>query len=132
MSNEMTRNGETREAVEARRVPETPVFAPAVDVREDGEAFTVLCSLPGVEPGDVDLRCEQGRLEIRAKATSRQPESTPYLLREYSVGAYERSFNLTDTVDASRISAELDNGVLTLTLPKVEAVRPRRIEVRGK
>lgn len=132
MTNAITRNRETRDVVEAQRMPETPVFVPSIDVREDDEAFTVWCDLPGVEPGDIDLRYEQGRLEIRAKAAPRQGESTSYLLREYGVGDYARSFNLTDTIDASRISAEFKDGVLVLTLPKVEAVRPKRIEVRTK
>lgn len=106
-------------------------FVPGLDIHEDEEKYTVWCDLPGVDPKDVDIRCERGRLRIFGKAAPRQGE-TGYLLREYGVGDFHRELNVTESIDLERITADCADGVLVLTLPKAAAAKPRRIEVRAK
>jgi HSP20 family molecular chaperone IbpA len=109
------------------RAPETS-YVPPLDIHEDEEKFTVWCDLPGVDPKDVDIRCERGRLRIAGKA--RAAREAPYLLREYGVGDYARELHVTDTIDLERVTAEASDGVLVITLPKAAVAKPRRIEVR--
>lgn len=132
MTNEMTKNVNGGTLSTAERLPETRQFLPTIDVLEDAEKYTIWCDVPGVDPAKVDVRYEQGRLQIWAPAAPRQEENTRYLLREYAVGDYLRSFNLSETVDASAIEAECADGVLRLTFPKVQSARPRKIDVRAK
>jgi HSP20 family protein len=85
---------------------------------------------PGAIADAIDIRYEDGVLTIHGRVPSRSPEGRRLLLQEYGVGDFHRSFRLGDRIDASGISAEYVEGVLTVHLPKVEAARPRRIEVR--
>jgi HSP20 family protein len=117
---------------QAERLEEAPRFVPDVDIAEDEEKFTVWADMPGIDSSTLDVRFEQGALSIYAKAAPRQPGGTRYLACEYGVGDYFRSFNVTETIDVSGISAEYADGVLTLTLPKVESAKPRKIQVRTK
>ncbi len=106
-------------------------YRPHVDILEDAQQLTVLADLPGVKAEDIDIRCEQGELTIRGRVTGRVPGKVRFLRREYGVGDFERSFRLSDVIDTSKIAAECHDGVLTLVLPKVEAARPRKIEVKA-
>ena len=110
---------------------DAPRYVPSLDILEDEEKFTVWCDLPGVDPKDIDVRCENGRLRIWGKAEARQGEKTGYLLREYGVGDFQRELNVTDTIDLGRVTAEGADGVLVITLPKAAAAKPRKIEVRA-
>ncbi|MCE9566402.1 MAG: Hsp20/alpha crystallin family protein [Planctomycetes bacterium] len=95
---------------------------PRVDVLETESEFLVLADMPGVKPDDVDIRFEKGELSIHG----RRPAN-----REYAPTNYHRVFTVAETVAADKISAELKVGVLTVRLPKVEAVKPKRIAVSG-
>ncbi|AWM37405.1 Spore protein SP21 [Gemmata obscuriglobus] len=96
--------------------------SPRVDILETEHEFLVLADAPGLNPDDVDIRFEQGEMTIHGRRqTSR--DTAPI--------AYHRSFAVADTIAADRISAELKDGVLTVKLPKTEAIKPRRIAVRG-
>ena len=105
-------------AAEARAV----AVAPRVDVLETEHEFVVLADVPGLTPEDVDIRFEQGEMIVHGRRQSPRA-GTPV--------AYHRSFAVAETIAADKISAELKDGVLTVTLPKVEAVKPKRIAVRG-
>jgi len=95
---------------------------PRVDVLETENEFLVLADMPGVTPGDVDVRFEKGELSVHGRRpSSRTEEST----------TYHRTFAVADTVAADKITAELKSGVLTIRLPKVEAAKPKRIAVSG-
>ena len=93
-----------------------------MDVLETENEFLVLADMPGVTPEDVDVRFEKG--DWRSTAAGRPAASS-------SPTAYHRDFAVADTVAADRITADLKSGVLTIRLPKVEAVKPKRIAVTG-
>jgi HSP20 family protein len=105
-------------------------FTPRIDILETEPELLLFADLPGVEQDNVDIRFENGELTLRARRTSPQADRTP-LAFEYETGDYFRAFRITEQIDAEKIWAELKNGVLTLHLPKVEAVKPRKITVKG-
>lgn len=106
-------------------------YSPRVDLVETENELVLIADLPGVQSEDLDIRCEDGELLIHGKIQPRQREGQTYLLQEYGTGDFQRSFRLGETIDPSRISADLRNGVLKLNLPKSEKVKPRRIEVKA-
>jgi HSP20 family protein len=106
-------------------------FTPRTDIVETDAELTLFAELPGVRPEDVDLRYEKGELLLHGKVQP-HPERQTALLQEYEEGDFYRAFTIHESIDASRISAECKNGVLTVHLPKVEAVRPRQIKVRSE
>jgi HSP20 family protein len=119
MSNLMQEaNGRTAE----RDTPERGLaVSPRVDVLETENEFLVLADMPGTRPEEVDVRFEQGELSVHGRRATRKDE----------FATYHRVFAISDTVAADKISAELKAGVLTIHLPKVEAVKPKRIAVSG-
>jgi len=95
---------------------------PRVDVLETENEFLVLADMPGVKPEEVDVRFEKGDLSVHGRRPfGRADESA----------VYHRTFAVADVVAADKITAELKAGVLTIRLPKVEAVKPKRIAVSG-
>lgn len=107
-------------------------YRPNVDILEQDDELLVLADVPGAKGDAIDLKFEDGTLEIRAEVAPRQDDERPYLLREYGVGDYYRSFQISEAIDAGKISAEYADGVLKLHLPKAEAVKPRKIAVSVK
>lgn len=105
-------------------------FMPRVDIVETDGELTLFAEVPGVCPEDVDLRYEKGELVLHGRVKRCSSRQT-MLLQEYEEGDFYRAFNISESIDASRISAECKNGLLTVHLPKVEAVRPRQITVRS-
>jgi HSP20 family protein len=103
---------------------------PRADLLETEDEFLILADLPGVKPEDVDIRFENGELTVLGRRTPCHSGKEP-AVRECATTTFYRTFRLTDHVAADRIGAELKDGVLTLHLPKVEAVKPRRIAVKG-
>jgi HSP20 family protein len=125
-------NSTTKDRAEAR--PEATrggvYFTPRVDIVETDGELTLYAEVPGVRPEDVDLRYEKGELFLHGRVLPRQQKQT-MLLQEYEDGDFYRAFTINESIDAERISAECKNGILIVHLPKVEAVRPRQIKVRG-
>ncbi|MBA4016677.1 MAG: heat-shock protein Hsp20 [Pirellula sp.] len=105
-------------------------FVPQVDVVELPQEFVLTADLPGAAAGAIDVDYVDGELRLHAPVAPRKAEAGRYLLEEYAVGSYRRVFQLGKSIDASRISANYHAGVLTLHLPKVEALQPRRVTVR--
>jgi len=124
----MTTTKEARPTTEAR--PQAPGFVPRADVRETDDAFWLRIDVPGVRPDDVNLWCENGYLHLRAACAPRHAGKRA-LWWEYDVGDYARSFALADFLDGANVEAHLADGVLTVRVPKVEAAKPKRIQVRG-
>jgi len=129
MTTEATLQKETESGVEATRPG--PCYLPNVDILETKDELLLVADLPGVTAGEIDIHFEDGQLSVSAPAKTRQAEGTRYLLREYGVGDFHRTFRVSEQIDASRIAAEFTDGVLTLHLPKVEAVKPRKISVQS-
>lgn len=120
-----------REAANAEPTRTGRVFCPNVDIIERADELLVLADMPGVAAEDIDVRFENGTLEIHGHVRARQGDDTRFLLREYGVGEFHRSFDVSEIIDAARITAECADGVLTLRLPKAESARPRTIAVKA-
>ena len=116
-------------AVEPERTRSGRAYVPNVDIIERSEELLLLADVPGAGGDDVNIRYENGLLTIDARVAERQGGDTRYLLREYGVGDYYREFRIGESIDASKIQAEVKNGVLTIHLPKAEAIKPRKIRV---
>jgi HSP20 family protein len=106
-------------------------FTPRVDIYETEKELTLFAELPGVRPDDVELHYEKGELTLHGRVRPRS-YGRNCLVQEYEVGDFYRAFSIHESIDASRIAAECKNGLLTVHLPKVEAVRPRQIAVKGE
>jgi HSP20 family protein len=105
-------------------------FAPPVDIFEDQKELTLYADLPGVRPEDVDLKYERGELVLHGRVPTHE-HAGRLLLGEYQEGDYYRVFQIHESIDSTKISAECKNGVLVVHLPKIEAARPRQISVKG-
>lgn len=103
-------------------------FTPAVDIYETPEEIVLNVDLPGVAPKDLDIDLSEDTLTIVGKVSENDSEGTD-LLVEYRVGHYYRSFLINDAVDRSAISANLNDGVLKLKLPKAAKAVPRKIPI---
>lgn len=108
---------------------ETRFVAPPVDIYETEDGVMVLADLPGIDIDDVDIRVENDRLTIRGR-TSYAPVNASCLHSEFRLINFHRQFNLGSEVDQEKISAGVKDGVLTISLPKAERVKLRRIEVK--
>ncbi|MFP2934376.1 Hsp20/alpha crystallin family protein [Pyxidicoccus sp. 3LG] len=105
-------------------------FAPAFEVKESSDAFIFKADLPGVQEKDLDISLTGDRLVVSGKRESeKREENERYFAYERSFGSFSRAFTLPEGVDAEHVSAELKDGVLRLTLPKLPEVQPRRIKV---
>jgi HSP20 family protein len=106
-------------------------FQPAVDIFESKDAFIVYADLPGAKQDNLDIDVRDGVLSLTA-AVDEPAQNLRPLYREYGVGGYMRRFTLSNKIDSARIEAALKDGVLTLTLPKADAARARKIEVQAE
>jgi HSP20 family protein len=132
MDNESTVTKTTSEQpAAAERTRSGGCYRPHVDIVEQNDEVLVVAAVPGASAESIDVRFEDGMLEIEAAVPPR-PGSDGYLLREYDVGDYYRSFQVSEAIDASKISAQYADGVLTLRLPKAESVKPRKIAVAAR
>jgi len=106
------------------------IFLPTADIYETEDALSVILEMPGVEKNNVDVRVEGGVLKVEGRLDFSKYQGLQPLYTEYNVGHYFRSFQLSSKIDHSRIEAELKEGVLALTLPKVEEAKPRTIQIK--
>jgi HSP20 family protein len=105
------------------------LFTPTADIFEDQNALHVVLEMPGVDKSNVDISVEAGVLHIEGRLDFSKYEGMQPVYTEYNIGHYRRSFTLSNKIDQNRIGAEMKDGVLTLTLPKAEEAKPRRISV---
>ena len=106
------------------------VFTPAVDIFETDKEITMLADMPGVKAADLNIDLRDDTLTLTgAVAPFEGPEEQDILI-EYEVGTYSRQFSLSEVIDQGRIDAQLNDGVLRLSLPKVEKAAPRKITVK--
>src|SRR5579859_4834876 len=102
--------------------------SPPVDVFENADEVLVVADVPGVPSDRLDVRVENGTLTLQAKRAA--DASGTALAREYDVVDFARSFRIPSGVDAANISASAKNGTVEVRLPKIAAVKPRKIAVR--
>ncbi|RME66864.1 MAG: Hsp20/alpha crystallin family protein [Verrucomicrobia bacterium] len=120
-----------RSAVPANRAEgeEERYIVPAYDLKEAHDAYGLEVDLPGVAKDDVNLEVEQDQLVITARRKWTAPKDWKEVFRETPAAHYRLRLDLNESVNVDGINAELCNGVLRVTLPKAEAIKPRRIEI---
>jgi HSP20 family molecular chaperone IbpA len=128
MSTELTKHEQGNVAT-VERTRGGLTYSPRIDIWETDNELVLYADLPGVAPEDVDIQFENRELRIHGKVAPRH-EKIQFLYGEYGIGDFYRTFTIGEAVDTEKISAELHHGVLVLHLPKTEAVKPRRIEVK--
>jgi len=102
-------------------------YVPDVDIVETDEAITMWVDMPGVKRENVDIDLQENILTLTG--TVERPAEARVVYREYEVGGFQRRFTLGEKIDQEKITANLDNGVMTLTLPKAAPHKPRKIEI---
>jgi HSP20 family protein len=106
----------------------------AVDVREQGDVYVVTAPIPGVKPEDVEISVLGDTVRVRGERREERQEGGEgqrWLMREQRYGSFERAVRLPSSVKADQANAEFRDGILTITLPKTEEAKERRIPVRG-
>jgi len=108
-------------------------WAPAVDIHDTGEGFVVTADLPGVKKEDIEIDLKDGTLMIKGekKFEEKVPKEN-YIRIERSYGRFVRSFSLPNNVDAEKIKATFNNGILELRIPKKEEAKPKQITIDVK
>jgi len=108
----------------------TSSFAPAVDVYEDEHNVTLKIEVPGIEEKDIDVRIENNTLTVHGeRKIEKEEKEENYRRVERQYGSFTRTFNLPTTVDAEKVSANYDKGVLKISLPKKAEAKPKQIKV---
>ena len=108
-----------------------PTWAPAVDVREDNQEITLNVELPGIKPEEVEISVDNGVLTLRGEKSHERKEGEEgrYHLVERTYGSFTRSFVLPQGLNEEQISADFDNGLLMIRIPKAALPQPRRIQI---
>jgi HSP20 family molecular chaperone IbpA len=105
------------------------IFVPVTDIYETEEGLTVTMEMPGVDKANVEIDVKDGVLTVQGRLDFAKYEELKPVYTEYNIGNYRRSFSISNKINQERISAEMNDGVLRLSLPKAEEARPRRIAV---
>ena len=113
----------------------SPAWLPPMDVVETGDSLLCHIEVPGLSREDLDIRVEGNVVTITGEKRYQQDDGAKnggfrHIERRY--GRFERSFTIPQSVEAERVKAQYENGVLTVILPKAEKSKPRRIEIEGK
>jgi HSP20 family protein len=123
-------NLDKRSETAPERVQQRRAVAPLVDVYENKDELYLFADMPGVTLDSVRVHIEKGQLTIEASRRAEEPAGA-VLASEWRPADYYRVFAVSEEIDAAKIDAKLTGGVLRVRLPKSEAVRPRRIEVKA-
>lgn len=115
---------------EATEQPATLTFQPNVDIRDAGGEVSLIADIPGATAAGIEVTFEDGVLTMHATVPPREQPGRP-VRQEYGIGNYRRSFRLGEGFDAAQITADYARGVLTVRVPRLAAVRPRKVEVRA-
>lgn len=103
-----------------------------MDVKEDANTFTIKALLPGIQPDDLDIQIVNEAVTISGEIKADRDEEEKYLLTERPTGTFRRVVTLPTPLDSTNAEADLDQGVLTLKIPKIEEAKPRSIKVNRK
>jgi HSP20 family protein len=108
-------------------------FAPAIDIVETPDKIGIRASMPGVKPEDIDINIDQNTLTIKGETRSEQEtKEENYVRRECRYGTFARSIALPTGLKIDKAEAVMDNGVLTLDIPRAEEVKPRTVKIKPK
>lgn len=136
---EMRRMHDMLDSMMDRAMVDTPFSMTAfsgvipLDVFETPDEVIVKATTPGFKPDDIEISITGDTLSIRGEIDeSSEDEGRQYFIRERRYGSFSRSIKLPTMVDSEKANAEFENGILTLTLPKVEEVKPKTITVKAK
>jgi HSP20 family protein len=105
------------------------VFVPVTDIYETPDALTVVLEMPGVDRESIEASVENDVVTIEGRIDFTKYEGMQPVYTEYNVGHYARSFEISNKIDQSKISALMKDGVVTIVLPKAEQAKPRKIQV---
>ena len=106
-------------------------FTPSVDIFETEKEITLLADMPGVAAENLVIDLRDNTLTLEGNIATAENEKEEPIYEEYSTGRFYRQFSLSEMIDQSKIDAQLTDGVLRLSLPKVEKATPRKITVRA-
>lgn len=121
---------EKREATtEGESTAPAKVYVPPTDIYETADALRIVMDMPGVDRSRLEVQLESNRLTITGEIDFDAYRGLEPTYTEYNVGNFRRAFTLSSKIDRDGITAEIDDGVLTLNLPKAAEVQPRKIEV---
>jgi HSP20 family protein len=107
------------------------VFTPSVDIFETDHEITLLADLPGVTTKSLTIDLRENTLTLTGEVEPFEEANEEDIMIEYEIGKYYRQFTLSSLIDQSKIDAKLADGVLRLSLPKIKAATPRKIEVKA-
>ncbi len=105
------------------------VFSPLVDIFEDDQALTIVADMPGVPSENISIDLREDVLTLTGTPSLSIPEKEEFVLQEFETGKYFRQFRLSEVIDQANIKANLDQGVLRVTLPKIGPAKPRKITI---
>lgn len=135
MTETATKELQAKEKMEAAQPAEQTkpgkVFTPAVDIFETEKEITLLADLPGVKTEHLTIDLNDDVLTLTGEVKPCEGPDEEDILIEYEVGNYYRQFTLSELIDQNKIDAQLNDGVLRLTLPKVEKATPRKITIKA-
>lgn len=114
-----------------RHAEQEEFMRPAVDIYEDATGITVKADLPGVSRDRLDVQIDGNNLTIEGQVVIVMPEGMESLYADVNATRFRRSFTLSNELEAEKISAKMNNGELTLHLPKRAELQPRKIEISG-
>jgi len=118
--------------LETERTRNRKVYVPKVDIYETKDAMVLIADMPGVDNQSVDITLEKNVLTITGNVESTSYEGKTLAYAEYDTGDYQRAFTISDEVDQDRIEAAVENGVLRLTLPKIEKAKIKKIAIKAE
>jgi HSP20 family molecular chaperone IbpA len=107
------------------------VFTPAVDIFENEKDIVLLADMPGVKAQDLNIDLRDNTLTLDGGVEAYEGSGEKTVIMEYDTGKYYRQFSLSEVIDQEKIDAKLKDGVLRLTLPKVEKATPRSVTVQA-
>lgn len=105
-------------------------FIPAVDIFENKEQVTIIAEMPGVPLESIDVNLEDDLLTITGHRQPDDMQESKILVQEYETGHYHRRFTLAETIDREKVQASLNEGMLTIVLPKTAPAKPKKIEIK--
>ena len=104
-------------------------YVPDTDIYETDEALVVVMDMPGVEKKNIEVKVDKNVLSVEGQIDFSKYENLKPVYTEYNVGHFSRSFSISRELDSAGISAKIEDGVLTLRLPRAKEAAPRRIQV---